>query len=429
MPSRPDTLRRFLRSPSVIVGEILGIAVAGVVGAFPPFGRPIPPLSTGWTDMGAAGSMEGISPDRVFGSVWFWALVLLAGASLAVAVTDQLRRLRVLWPRRLGPHHFRRAPFSVEFDRPTEGKRGSDSCVEVHTTGRIGLTGAPLFHLGLLLVIVAGMLRALFGVEAVVDLMEGETHPPTAEAWAAQWPGVLGKPLRLDSPVTLNEVSVQYYVSGGIRDVRARLTVGRAGASRTKELAVNRDLRAPGGRIFLGADFGPAALVEWRHETRPPIREAAFLVPREGQRGYEGTSGGPDGMRAHLRARFGQPPGRPDRVELQVVRENGLLFTGALRVGETIRLPGNWRLQLHGMPLWARLRGSRDPGLWLVYAGFALVLLGASIMFGVIRVDTCVSVTPAGDREHVSVALRAQRFAPLFRERFEQLVREQGGAT
>ena len=81
------------------------------------------------------------------------------------------------------------------------------------------------------------------------------------------------------------------------------------------------------------------------------------------------------------------------------------------------------------MPLWARLNASSDPALWLAYLGFALGLIGSVIIFFLIKIDTCVIVTPAGDIERVFVALRSQRFAPLFKHRFQQLVQEQGGTA
>jgi hypothetical protein len=72
--------------------------------------------------------------------------------------------------------------------------------------------------------------------------------------------------------------------------------------------------------------------------------------------------------------------------------------------------------------LWIRLRGSRDSAMWLAYLGFALAVIGATMIFTLVKVDACVIISPAGDRERVFVALRPQRFAPLFEERFQRLV-------
>jgi hypothetical protein len=54
-----------------------------------------------------------------------------------------------------------------------------------------------------------------------------------------------------------------------------------------------------------------------------------------------------------------------------------------------------------------------------------LTMLGATMIFTLIKLDCCVVVTPLGERERVFIALKPQRFAPLFQERFEKLVREQ----
>jgi hypothetical protein len=75
--------------------------------------------------------------------------------------------------------------------------------------------------------------------------------------------------------------------------------------------------------------------------------------------------------------------------------------------------------------MWVRLRGNRDSALWLAYAGMSLAMAGAAMMFCLVKLDFCVIVTPFGERERVFVAMKPQRFAPLFQERFEAFVREQ----
>ena len=64
---------------------------------------------------------------------------------------------------------------------------------------------------------------------------------------------------------------------------------------------------------------------------------------------------------------------------------------------------------------------------WFAFVAFAIAVLGFALIVTVVRVDTAVLVTPSAGGERVMVALRAQRFAPLYAERFERLVREQGG--
>jgi hypothetical protein len=376
------SIKRFLRSPKVILGEIAAFAVAGGFGASLP-------------------------DSRVFQSPGFAALTLLTASSLAIVVVGQFRRLRSQWNQSPSAAVFQSAPFRREFERPATPAQPRQS---IWSERRLGLAGSFVFHCGLLLIIIAGAARALFATAAVVDLVEGETLAPTAAAWSAQWPGLFARPFRLAEPITLESVSGSRYPGGDLRALRARFSAG--------EIAVNHQLRSGSGRLYLAQEFGPTALLEWNSGRR----EAALLA-HNGQGNFEGISRGPDALRAHVSA----TAERPASIEVRVMRGAGLLLAGTMRVGETVALPGGASLTLRGTPMWVRVHGSRDSALGLAYLGFALVMAGATMIFTLVKLDFCVTVTPLGERERVFIALKPQRFAPLFQERFEKLVHEQSG--
>ena len=425
-------VKQFLRSPSVIIGEIAAVALAGALGASLPqagsaSAESLPRLPENGPLLAAL--VKVFALDHVFYSAWFLMVTAFLSASLGVIVFEQVKRLRLQWSQRLSEVHFRNAPLHTEFERDPAGRPASTRCaaprptLQIWTERRIGLLGSPIFHIGLLLIILAGSFRALFGTEAAVDLIEGETLPATPSAWAGQWPGALGRAFRLDWPVTLDTVKSARYQDGDLRELKVRLLLQRNQGPQPAELAVNHDLKTGAGRIFLGSDFGPAALVEWQSTDAAPKREAALLTKKSGD-AYEGTSLGPNGLQAHLRAQVGADGAHPAHVEVRVMRDGALLFTGDARPGQTASLRTGEKLVLLGTPFWVRLRGSRDPALGLAYLGFGLVMAGVVLIFAVVKVDACVLVTPMGERERVFVALKPQRFAPLFQERFEQLVRE-----
>ena len=156
-------------------------------------------------------------------------------------------------------------------------------------------------------------------------------------------------------------------------------------------------------------------------------REAVLLI-RMADGSYAGTAQGPGGLHLALRSGLGPAGRHPSRMEIRVLRGGALLFAGSMRVGERMALPGSGAsLGLEGLPFWIRLHGSRDPALGLALAGFVLVLAGATLLFGVVPIDTCVVVAPLGETEWVFVAVRPLRFAPLYRGLFDRLVQDQGG--
>lgn len=350
MHSTIQGLKRFLRSPAVITVELAVIAVAGVIGAsFPQAGiagsGALERLRELAPPVAAAGLALGL--DHVFRSVWFLAAVGAMTISLLVVVTDQIRGL----PRTLATRGFVAA-------------------------------GSPILHVGLLLLILAGGVRVLFGSEAVVDLLEGETLPPTVSAWPVQRPGPLAAPIGLTQSVDLGGVNARRYPSGDLHSLSARLRLAESGgiARRDFDVPVNGYVTVAGTRLHVGRDYGPAALVEWRGVSNAVAR-MAVLLKNENGRWCEAVVEGHAGERAYLRAVNGSDGRRPAVVEVRVMRGDLLLYAGSARVGETIPLPGGDALSLHGLPYWVRLHASRDPSLGFMYAGLLLVAAGMLLLF------------------------------------------------
>lgn len=416
---------RILRSPATIVGELVALALLGILGAALPQAGVASPaevarLRTHGSFLTAL--VDALALDHVFRSPWFLAVLALTVASLGIVVVEQVRRLRAQWRLLPAETAFRNAPLRAEFLRPA--REGAQTTLRVQ--GKWALVGSPLFHTGLLCVILAGVLQALFSVSAVVDLFEGEVLPATVEAWGAQWPGPLGKPFHLDEPLRLVSVEKTQYDSGDLMNLRLKLIPAGAEGGPAEVIGINEELPLERGRLYVGAQHGPAALVEWAPPDGSPVRTAALLEQKE-PAAYGAYTSGPDGLVARIRVPL--PPGgaRPDHAEVRILRGHAALVEGPLRPGETLATPNGTTLRLHSLPYWARLHANHDPALPLAYLGFALALLGAALALGPVRVDEWVCVTPEGDQERVVVAMRPHRFVPLFRERFDRLVREHGG--
>lgn len=414
--------RRFLRSPRTILLEGLAAASLSVLGAVIPQ-HPTLTERVRWSlDHGVLAPLaRALGLDAVFSSWPFLAVLGLATTSLAIVLVEQWRRLLRELRRRPGEAAFRDAPLRVEFDRADRG-----ATTRITGRHRAGLAGSPLFHLGLLIVIAAGLGRMLFAAEAVVHLYEGERLEPRPDAFGAQWPGPLARPVALESPVVLRALAPERYPSGALRSISARLDVLGA-APRERTVAVNAPLDLGRERIYLSGTHGCAAFVdvEWRGGTERRI----FLMEQGDDRECRWSEPLPGGELLRMRARTAASGGRPIEVELRILRGTVLVALGVLRPGEELRVPGAGRLALADLRWWAKLTVTRDASAWPAYVGFVLALLGAVLMFTLVPVEEAVIVRREGDREYVTVALRPVRFAPLFRDRLDGLVRDEGGPS
>lgn len=422
--------RRILRNPRVIVAEVLVVATVGLVGAIVPQAgvastRAIADFQESMPLVAQVVNSLGL--DRVFTSAFFVTLILLAGSSLTLVVVELWQR----WWRCRGfsctEASFARADFRRELDRRALPGSAPERTVTIRSHGRLSLLGSPFFHTGLLLLVLAGLLRALLGASAVVDLVEGETLPPDHEAWAAQWPGRLGLPFELKENLRLDHLAPKRYANGKLMDLTASVTLGGP-PERSVELGINRPLRRGSRTTYLDQDFGPAALVELS-ATEGGYQRLALLLRQVRPGVYEGEERLSETLALRFRALM-DGDGRPaPRLEMRLFRSGDLVWIDTAPVGARVHLPSGGWVRLVGLPLWARLRGTWDRALPLVYAGVSLLVAGAALLFLVAPVDTMVIVEPCGERERVTVALRAHRYGPLMAERFERLVAGQERET
>ena len=422
-------LRGRLRSRRLIVAEALALAALGALGAAIPQAAKVSAqqmqrFGEGYPLVASVTGALGL--QHIFSSPLFLTVVALATASLVTVTIDQWRHFLRTWKRPLGELYFVKASYRVEFERPAAGTASSSPRQEIRSRGRLGELGSPLFHLGLLAVIVAALARTLFGADAVVDLIEGETLAPEPSAWAAQWPGPLARPFSLAVPLRFDELMAERYTSGGLERLAARIELEGMGSSSPTEVGVNTPLRLGARSLYLAALHGPAALLEVGSEAGS-VR-SALLLEQLSDGTIRGVGEVGTGLEARLRAKIPVGSvGLPTTFEVRLLEWGSLAYSGVLRIGEVVEWAPGSSLILHDVRYWARFSGSRDHATWLAYGGFSMLVLGAVLIFSMVRVDTAVIVTPEGDRERVVVALRAARFAPLFAERFQEMVEREGG--
>jgi hypothetical protein len=415
-------MRRFLRAPRTIVTTLAAVAVSGMLGATLPQRAADPERWARWTREWPrlAAAAARLDLDRVYDSWWFLALVLLSGASLAIVLLEQWRRLPSAW--RAPPlAAFESATYRAEFDRAVRGESGST----VRPIGRLGALGSPLMHTGIALTLVAGVVHVLLATVAQSDLYVGETVGVRPEDWGVQWPGWLASPIALDRPVTLTEYVPDVDADGATRMLSATFGSGRDAAP--QRTAINDPARIGPVAIYIDARHGPAAFVIIQGGGEE-LRRVVLL--REGPGGHGATEWLRDGTELRFRAEE-ERGALPDRVEVRAMRRGVLLGSGTLAPGQELVFPSGPRLSLAGVRWWSRFTARRDPSVPVAFAGLALALLGAALSVAFVRADILVRVEAHGAAgvEHVVVALRPRRFAAMFQEDFDALVSAEGGPT
>ena len=416
----PARLRRWFRLPWVILGEVGAITLACVLMTLLPQTPDASDLEHTrfvheWPTLAALAQATGL--DHVARAPWFLGLVGMALISLGIVLQEQARVLLATWRRPLTEASLLRAPLHAEFERPT--RPGARTILK--RTGWLGHTGSPLLHLGLVLCILGGLGRMLLGRDGVVDLVQGETLTAQKAAWGREWGGPLSQPLRLQESLKFEALHDKRYPSGDIQTLTATLLLG--GARRT-ELAVNAPLEMGDTTLYLTLDGGPALLAEvGGAEVQEPT--ALMLKPAgPDQAEWNGTL---QGIELHLQANVPKDGKLATQVEARVLVDGGLRYEGKLARGQGVKLGEGRRVVVRDIRPWVRMRARRDDALWVAWLGLGCGVLGALLIFGVAPVEQMVRVQDLGGVQRVTVALRPLRFAPLYRDRFQAIVRAEGG--
>jgi hypothetical protein len=245
--------------------------------------------------------------------------------------------------------------------------------------------------------------------------VEKETLGPGPAAWDGERHGWLGTAVTPTLPIQLLRLDVERHPSGALRWIAGQVAVG--GGS-PHPVAVNDPLDLGDLQLTISGSHGLVALLEHSGAgDRGP--EAVWLEFGDGgAKGRAELGGG-----VELRLRASDAGGRPSAVEVRVTRGGALMFAGTRPLGGLVPLGPDEALRLVALRYWVQVQVARDPSRPVFYAGVIVALLGVAIMFGVVRIDT--AVYREGDR--LVVAMRPQRFAPLYAERFEALCREWTG--
>lgn len=408
---------------------------------------------------------ERFSLFEVYSSPWFSAIYLLLFVSLVGCV---LPRSRAHWaavrarppaaPRNLSrlPVHeswttdrspdevlsaahgaLRAARFRIDVD---DGSLAAER-------GHWRETGNLVFHLALLLLLLAVALGSLFGFKANVIVVEGRAFSNTVTAYDTFSAGAAFDEGSLAPfTVALDDLAVRYQPDGdqrgAPRDFRAEVTWTGSPTSEEKHglLRVNHPLVVEGTKVFLlGNGYAPVFTV--RDSTGAEVFSGPVpFLPRDGnmastgvvkvpsaapqQLGFEGlflptavldprsgpVSAFPDTRlpRAVVTAFTGdlglddgtpQSVYRLDKSGLTQVRgESGQPLAQSLAPGSTMTLPDGASITFEGVRRWASLQVARNPGTGPALAASVLALAGLMLSLFVRRRRVWVRAVTTGDR-------------------------------
>ncbi|MBI4499303.1 MAG: cytochrome c biogenesis protein ResB [Chloroflexi bacterium] len=468
---RPIVTLRLLRSREWALGLLALLMAAVVSGTLVPQ-RALTPAAEfqAWQAAHPRGAAlaEAVGLTHVYQSWWFLALLGLLFLSLLVSTVSQARRTWKLdrvrhRPGRGVPSAVRRAGHhaAVSLDTDREGAieraaavlaaagyhvRRDTSAALFAEKGRYGVWGTVVLHFSMLVVLLGGVASGAGKMAGYFELAEGQVFADRRDAFLQRDEGPLFGGGYQGFQVRLDRLRVAYWENGTIREIASAVTLrSPQGEVRQAAISVDRPLSYQGATLYQAKEHGLAAHLILRDAggqalgtgyvnfplpkelTQPASNR--FSLPATGWQVeadlYPAPGSGPVPPEAWLQAR----PERP-WLYLFVREEDGaLLFQGPLALGETVAV-GRYALSFPGVARWAGFPLVRDPGLPVVFAGFALCALGSALIYlwAPKRVWAWVEA-PATRTSLLRLGGRAERFPGALEEEVAELAARIGRAV
>jgi cytochrome c biogenesis protein len=440
-----DQVWKSFASVKLTIGLLLTLAATSIIGTLIPQNEaPGAYLQTFGETLYRVFSLLGLFD--MYHSWWFRAMILLLVVNIVVCSIDRLQATwKIIFARnpRFKVARYRQLKNKIEFNHDSTATQLKERYLPVisgkyryHRTedtnggfalyaekGRLTRLGVYVVHLSVVVLLIGGLIGSIFGFEGFVNLAPGESSNSIRLRNNNQT-------LPLGFEIRCDEFKVEFYDSGAPKEFRASLSILKQGkVVKQKDIIVNDPLHFD-GLSFFQASYGQ-------------------LSPTEMILNFTSQA---TGMIYSQKAAIGKPVEIPEKLGTFTLKEFtrqadfkghniGEAFIGELRPPNgnpvSITLPlkfPSFDKMRKGQVLiaiadfvpryYTGLQVSKDPGVWVVYTGFILMIIGIYITFFMSHQQLCVEVAAEGPKSKVMVAGKANKNKMGMQKRVMQLVEQ-----
>lgn len=341
--------------------------------------------------------------NDMYNAWWFLLLIVTLCINIVVCSIERLSiTWKIIFPKKIkfNPERFRKLKnletFTVNKDikslsgnyetflSRTVGKvikEKTDSGIVLYAEqGRWTRIGVYVIHSSILLLFIGALIGTLFGFKANMQLDEGETSN-TAFIVKKRLPVNIGFSIRC------NDFSIKFYDTGAPEEFRSNLTIIENGKeSFTKDIIVNQPLRYKGINIFQ-ASYGTAQpdsiILDIIRLSDKDVTTKSIKVGQEIQLPEDQGSFKLEGFMPHFDFR-GNNLG--EAFIGTITQKDGNSF----QIGLPTKFPTFDKMRKGAFAFvvkefeqkyYTGLQITKDPGIWYVYSGFILMIIGCWVTF------------------------------------------------
>lgn len=453
-----DTISRvwkFFTSVKLTVVLLLSLAVTSIIGTVIPQGATASQYFQKYGELWykILSSFDSIFEIfNMYHSWWFQILLLLLTINIIICSIDRMKAtLKIIF---VNVPLFNVSRFrSLEYKKEFSDKRTPDELEEIYKPivsrsygySRVEQTdngfclfaekwrwtrlGVYIVHLSIILMLLGGLIGSIFGFEGFVNVPEGESAKKINLRNT-------DKIHLLDFEIKCEDFSVSFYDSGTPKEFRSSLVIiENEKPVLKKDIIVNDPLRYKGINIFQSS-----------YGTLAPREVTLSFTIRE------------TGMEYKKKAVINKPVDIPEGLGTFIIKDYsssadfkghniGEAFMGILtqKTGNSVnillplRFPSFDKMRKGGVVIavanynpryYTGLQVTKDPGVWVVYSGFILIIIGCFTTFFMSHQRLCIEVTGKKNQSTVMISgtsnknkMGMQRKIEILSKKLDKLVK------
>jgi cytochrome c biogenesis protein len=401
-PSFIESVWEFFCSLKLSISLLIGLALTSIIGTIVPQGN-IPPEYLQTISESKFKLYQSLSFFDMYHSWWFMLLLYLLTVNL---VACSIKRLPRVWKIVSEPQLVMDEGFEKSLSLTHEVKVSGDAVSKMKgflkgvmgepvVTEKDGVVylfaqkmpwcrlGVYVVHLSVIIIFIGALIGSFFGYKAFVNIVEG-TNVDTVFTQKE-------KPIKLDFGVRLESFSVAYYDTGAPKEFKSILTIIENGQPvkgyEKIPVIVNSPLSYK-GITFYQSSYGQAGEGAAYHLNilRRGSNEPAHLDLKKGEQATLSNGAKLEVLEATQDVRQYMPEfsGPAAKVKLQMPGkspESFIVFKDHPEIEEQRK--GELVIQYAGADekLYTGLQVAKDPGVWIVWFGCALMTIGICMAF------------------------------------------------
>lgn len=429
-----------LASMKLTLFIFFALAAASVIGTLLPQGAELHEMEGSFSP-GMISFIETLGLNNLYHSSWFRMLLMLLCVNLLVCTVDRLPKTIKLIRRqedqfdsgklsKYGTSALMVTKVSPREAQPLLQSAVSETFGSLRDLGSSGRYCGVIekgrwsrlvvygVHASVLLVVLGALLGSIVGFKGSMNIPEGEASSEVELTAGAH------NHFTLPFQIKCEKFQVSFYDTGAPKEFKSDLAVIDNGKEMLKQSIVVNDPMTYDGVTFYQASYGSM------------LKQAELELK-------DRTSGKSETINLPLNEVL-PIPGTDDQIRISDFQDNLMGFGPALGIviGKQGKQPnGSWVLaekpDFHGNRIqnyqirvrnlskinYTGLQVKRDPGVWVVYLGFTLMLLGIGLTFysSHNKVWACIETDEKNKRTVVAVAGRTSRNPQGFNEKFDEL--------